>query len=249
MAAILSMYRLMDVALARRGAADNEVRDERPTGNRFRRCSLARFILTRCTWLSVGARKPTSRWNPGVPNRSISREGRSGYQVMGTSFAFVEKISRKARYDVGALPRLFASGRPLHVAPRSSRTARSRRILARIAGCLRLSRPEGPPTRPGSRDGSPRSPGGPPLKRHPARASDRARDRRPRPRHDCKPAFVRGARSGAERIALLALHPSRPARIGGRLEACLPRAPNPDAPPRTGPAKKKARRVRPKNRR
>ena len=159
-----------------------------------------------------------------------------------------KKISSKRVTD-GNLPRLFADGRPQRIAPRSSRTARSRRILARIAGCLRLSRPEGPPTRPGSRDGSPRSPGGPPLKRHPARASDRARDRRPRPRHDCKPAFVRGARSCAERMALLALHPSRPARIGGRLEACLPRAPNPDAPPRTGPAKKKARRVRPKNRR
>ena len=43
MAAILSMYRLMEVALARRGAADSEARVERPTANRFRRG--ARFIL------------------------------------------------------------------------------------------------------------------------------------------------------------------------------------------------------------
>jgi len=43
MAAILSMYRLMEVALARRGAADSEARDERPTADPFRRG--ARFIL------------------------------------------------------------------------------------------------------------------------------------------------------------------------------------------------------------
>ena len=52
MAAILSMYRLMEVALARRGAADSEARDERPTANP----AGARFIL------NVAHRSRGCRW-------------------------------------------------------------------------------------------------------------------------------------------------------------------------------------------
>ena len=98
-----------------------------------------------------------------------------------------------------ALPsRVFARGRPQRVAPRSSRTARTRRVLARRAGCSRLPRPEGPPPRSRSRAGSPRSVL--PAKRFAAfRASDRARDRPPRRGRDREPAsFVRGALCGTE---------------------------------------------------
>ena len=130
-----------------------------------------------------------------------------------------------------ALPsRVFARGRPQRVAPRSSRTARTRRVLARRAGCSRLPRPEGPPPRSRSRAGSPRSVL--PAKRFAAfRASDRARDRPPRRRRDREPAsFVRGALCGTERPVL---HLSRVrARSGShaRLEACSSRAPTREAP-------------------
>ena len=197
------------------------------------------------------------RW--ALENRRVdgTRESRTGRSPgrdgpdkrLWAPRSLLSRKYRAKRVTTLALSRVSSRADDHCMSRRARRAPHAHGASSRDSGCLRLSRPEGPPTRPGSRDGSPRSPGGPPLKRHPARASDRARDRRPRPRQDCEPAFVRGARSCAERIALLALHPSRPARIGGRLEACLPRAPNPDAPPRTGPAKKKARRVRPKNRR
>ena len=143
-----------------------------------------------------------------------------------------------------ALPsRVFARGRPQRVAPRSSRTARTRRVLARRAGCSRLPRPEGPPPRSRSRAGSPRSVL--PAKRFAAfRASDRARDRPPRRRRDREPAsFVRGALCGTERPVL---HLSRVSARSGRerLEACPSRAPT-----RGAPRIPVVQRLRPKNQR
>ena len=143
-----------------------------------------------------------------------------------------------------ALPsRVFARGRPQRVAPRSSRTARTRRVLARRAGCSRLPRPEGPPPRSRSRAGSPRSVL--PAKRFAAfRASDRARDRPPRRRRDREPAsFVRGALCGTERPVL---HLSRVRARSGRerLEACPSRAPT-----RGAPRIPVVQRLRPKNQR
>lgn len=137
--------------------------------------------------------------------------------------------------------RVFARRRPLRVAPRSSRTARTRRVLARRAGCSRLPRPEGPPPRSRSRAGSPRSVL--PAKRFAAfRVSDRARDRSPRRRRDREPAsFVRGALCGTERSAL---HRSRVRARSGRerLEACPSRAPR-----RGAPRIPVSQRLRPKN--
>ena len=157
---------------------------------------------------------------------------------------FAQKISLlflSSALPIALASRVFARGRPQRVAPRSSRTARTRRVLARRAGCSRLPRPEGPPPRSRSRAGSPRSVL--PAKRFAAfRASDRARDRPPRRRRDREPAsFVRGALCGTERPVL---HLSRVRARSGRerLEACPSRAPT-----RGAPRIPVVQRLRPKN--
>ena len=157
---------------------------------------------------------------------------------------FAQKISLlflSSALPIALASRVFARGRPQRVAPRSSRTARTRRVLARRAGCSRLPRPEGPPPRSRSRAGSPRSVL--PAKRFAAfRVSDRARDRSPRRRRDREPAsFVRGALCGTERPAL---HRSRVRARSGRerLEACPSRAPR-----RGAPRIPVSQRLRPKN--
>ena len=159
---------------------------------------------------------------------------------------FAQKISLlflSSALPIALASRVFARGRPQRVAPRSSRTARTRRVLARRAGCSRLPRPEGPPPRSRSRAGSPRSVL--PAKRFAAfRASDRARDRPPRRRRDREPAsFVRGALCGTERPVL---HLSRVRARSGRerLEACPSRAPT-----RGAPRIPVVQRLRPKNQR
>ena len=157
---------------------------------------------------------------------------------------FAQKISLlflSSALPIALASRVFARGRPQRVAPRSSRTARTRRVLARRAGCSRLPRPEGPPPRSRSRAGSPRSVL--PAKRFAAfRVSDRARDRSPRRRRDREPAsFVRGALCGTERPVL---HRSRVRARSGRerLEACPSRAPT-----RGAPRIPVVQRLRPKN--
>ena len=136
--------------------------------------------------------------------------------------------------------RVFARRRPLRVAPRSSRTARTRRVLARRAGCSRLPRPEGPPPRSRSRAGSPRSVL--PAKRFAAfRVSDRARDRSPRRRRDREPASLFAGRSVARKDRLFTARAY--ARSGReRLEACPSRAPR-----RGAPRIPVSQRLRPKN--
>lgn len=159
----------------------------------------------------VGKCVDANRESRTVRSRRRDGMGTVGYgsnQALCIFFAFSFTFSRKREtkkisllFLSSALPialpsRVFARGRPQRVAPRSSRTARTRRVLARRAGCSRLPRPEGPPPRSRSRAGSPRSVL--PAKRFAAfRASDRARDRPPRRGRDREPAsFVRGALCG-----------------------------------------------------